>query len=122
MAGLLRQLEHVPIATVVRLPSNAPAPIGRILDADADAAVIAMVETGEQAADAVTAARYAPRGVRSFGLAATELTCGGKPRSRCGPSDLRKMRLSSSSCLNRQSVSPRRAWQSCISGSVAAAS
>ena len=52
MAGLLRQLEHVPIATVVRLASNAPAPIGRILDAGADAVVIAMVETGEQAADA----------------------------------------------------------------------
>lgn len=67
VAGLLRQLEYVPIATAVRLASNAPAPIGRVLDAGADAVVIAMVETGEQAADAVAAARYAPRGVRSFG-------------------------------------------------------
>jgi 4-hydroxy-2-oxoheptanedioate aldolase len=67
VAGLLRRLEHVPIATAVRLASNAPAPIGRVLDAGADAVIIAMVETGEQAAEAVAATRYAPRGVRSFG-------------------------------------------------------
>jgi 2-keto-3-deoxy-L-rhamnonate aldolase RhmA len=67
VAGVLRRLEHVPIATAVRLASNAPAPIGRVLDAGTDAVVIAMVESGEQAADAVAATRYAPRGVRSFG-------------------------------------------------------
>jgi 2-keto-3-deoxy-L-rhamnonate aldolase RhmA len=67
VARALNRLEHVPIATVVRLPSNAPAPIGRVLDAGADAVIIAMVETAEQAADAVAATRYAPRGVRSFG-------------------------------------------------------
>ena len=67
VALLLRRLEHVPIATAVRLPSAAPAPIGRVLDAGADAVIIAMVETPQQAADAVAATRYAPRGVRSFG-------------------------------------------------------
>ncbi|CAJ1510414.1 HpcH/HpaI aldolase family protein [[Mycobacterium] burgundiense] len=66
-ALLLRRLEHVPIATAVRLPSAAPAPIGRVLDAGADAVIIAMVETPEQAAQAVAATRYAPAGVRSFG-------------------------------------------------------
>lgn len=67
VATVLRRLEHVPIATAVRLPSAAPAPIGRVLDAGADAVIIAMVESAEQAAEAVAATRYAPRGVRSFG-------------------------------------------------------
>jgi 4-hydroxy-2-oxoheptanedioate aldolase len=67
VALLLRRLEHVPIATVVRLPSADPAPIGRVLDAGADAVIIAMVESGEQAASAVAATRYPPGGVRSFG-------------------------------------------------------
>ena len=42
VALLLRRLEHVPIATAVRLPSADPAPIGRVLDAGADAVIIAM--------------------------------------------------------------------------------
>jgi 2-keto-3-deoxy-L-rhamnonate aldolase RhmA len=67
VALLLRRLEHVPIATAVRLPSAEPAPIGRVLDAGADAVIIAMVESAEQAAGAVAATRYAPAGVRSFG-------------------------------------------------------
>lgn len=67
VALLLRRLEHVPIATAVRLPSPDPAPIGRVLDAGADAVIIAMVETPEQAAAALAATRYAPEGVRSFG-------------------------------------------------------
>lgn len=67
VALLLRRLEHVSIATAVRLPSADPAPIGRVLDAGADAVIIAMVESAEQAAEAVAATRYAPSGVRSFG-------------------------------------------------------
>jgi 2-keto-3-deoxy-L-rhamnonate aldolase RhmA len=66
-ALLLHRLEHVPIATAVRLPTADPAPIGRVLDAGADAVIIAMVESPEQAAAAVAATRYAPTGVRSFG-------------------------------------------------------
>ena len=67
VALLLSRLEHVPVATAVRLPSAAPAPIGRVLDAGADAIIVAMVERPEQAAEAVSATRFAPRGVRSFG-------------------------------------------------------
>jgi 2-keto-3-deoxy-L-rhamnonate aldolase RhmA len=67
VALLLRRLEHVPIATAVRLPSADPAPIGRVLDAGADAVIVAMVESPEQAVAAVAATRYAPAGVRSFG-------------------------------------------------------
>jgi 4-hydroxy-2-oxoheptanedioate aldolase len=67
VALMLRRLEHVPIATAVRLPSEEPAPIGRVLDAGADAVIIAMTESADQAAAAVAATRYAPAGVRSFG-------------------------------------------------------
>lgn len=67
IAGILRRIEHLPVGTVVRLPSADAAPIGRVLDAGADAVVIAMIEAAEQAAAAVAATRYPPRGVRSFG-------------------------------------------------------
>jgi 4-hydroxy-2-oxoheptanedioate aldolase len=67
VAGMLRHLEHVPIATAVRLPNADPAPIGRVLDAGADAVIIAMIESADQAAAAVAATRYPPAGVRSFG-------------------------------------------------------
>lgn len=67
VALLLRRLEHVPIATAVRLPSADPAPIGRVLDAGTDAVIVAMVESPETAAAAVAATRYPPAGVRSFG-------------------------------------------------------
>jgi len=67
VAMILRRLEHVPIATAVRLASADPAPIGRVLDAGADAIIVAMVDNPEQAAAAVAATQYAPDGVRSFG-------------------------------------------------------
>jgi len=41
IANILRRLEHVPIGTAVRLPSVDPAPIGRVLDAGADAIIVA---------------------------------------------------------------------------------
>jgi 2-keto-3-deoxy-L-rhamnonate aldolase RhmA len=67
IANMLRRLEHVPIATAVRLPDADPAPIGRVLDAGADAIIVAMIESADQAAAAVAATRYPPAGVRSFG-------------------------------------------------------
>ncbi len=67
IARVLRRIEHVPIGTVVRLPNADAAPIGRVLDAGADAVVIAMIESADQAAAAVVATRYPPAGIRSFG-------------------------------------------------------
>jgi 2-keto-3-deoxy-L-rhamnonate aldolase RhmA len=67
IAGMLRRIEHVSIGTVVRLPNPDAAPIGRVLDAGADAVVIAMIESADQAAAAVAATRYPPAGIRSFG-------------------------------------------------------
>ena len=67
IAGMLRHIEHLPIATAVRLPNADPAPIGRVLDAGADAVIIALIENAQQAEAAVAASRYPPAGVRSFG-------------------------------------------------------
>jgi len=67
IARMLRRLEHVPIATAVRLPNADAAPIGRVLDAGADAVIVAMIESADQAAAAVAATRYPPAGSRSFG-------------------------------------------------------
>lgn len=67
IAAMLRRIEHLHIGTVVRLPTADAAPIGRVLDAGADAVVIAMIESADQAAAAVAASRYQPAGIRSFG-------------------------------------------------------
>ena len=67
IARMLRRLEHVPIGTAVRLPTVDAAPIGRVIDAGADAIIVAMIDTADQAAAAVAATRYPPHGTRSFG-------------------------------------------------------
>jgi 4-hydroxy-2-oxoheptanedioate aldolase len=64
---LLRPLLAAGIPSIVRVPRNDPAPIGRVLDAGADGVIVPLVDTPEQAAAAVAACLYPPRGVRSFG-------------------------------------------------------
>ncbi|MDR4308120.1 HpcH/HpaI aldolase/citrate lyase family protein [Chelatococcus sambhunathii] len=54
---------------VVRVPSDDPVTIKRILDAGAQSLMIPNIEDAEQAARAVAATRYAPRGVRGFSQA-----------------------------------------------------
>ena len=64
---LLRPLVDTQVATIVRVSRNEPATIGRVLDAGADGVIVPMVDTPDEAAAAVAACRYAPRGDRSFG-------------------------------------------------------
>jgi 2-keto-3-deoxy-L-rhamnonate aldolase RhmA len=66
-AVIVRRLVAAPFAVVVRVPSNAPAAIGRVLDAGADGVIVPMVSTVGEAQAAVAACRYPPAGVRSFG-------------------------------------------------------
>jgi 4-hydroxy-2-oxoheptanedioate aldolase len=54
------------ITPVVRVPANEPAWIGRVLDGGAVGVVVPHVETPEDAARAVDAARYPPLGSRSL--------------------------------------------------------
>jgi 2-keto-3-deoxy-L-rhamnonate aldolase RhmA len=64
---LLQPLLAAGVPAVVRVSRNDPALIGRLADAGADAVIVPLVDTAEQAAAAVAACRYPPRGVRSFG-------------------------------------------------------
>ncbi len=64
---LLKGLAGAPSAGIVRVSRNEPARIGRVLDAGADGVIVPLVNSAQEAADAVAACRYSPRGVRSFG-------------------------------------------------------
>ena len=54
-------------APVVRVPANDQAVIGKVLDAGALGVLVPMVDSAAEAARAVAACRYPPRGTRSFG-------------------------------------------------------
>lgn len=54
-------------APFVRVSSNDPVAIGRALDAGATGIIVPLVDTAEDAARAVSAGRYPPRGRRSYG-------------------------------------------------------
>lgn len=54
-------------AIVVRVSKNDPALIGKLCDAGADGIIVPMVNSAGEAAAAVAATHYPPRGVRSFG-------------------------------------------------------
>jgi 4-hydroxy-2-oxoheptanedioate aldolase len=58
-------IRSVPVA--VRVPWNEPAGIMRALDAGAGGVIVPMVNTAEDARDAVAATRYPPQGYRSWG-------------------------------------------------------
>ncbi|HKD65349.1 MAG TPA: aldolase/citrate lyase family protein [Candidatus Binataceae bacterium] len=64
---LLKGIANAPAAGIVRVSRNEPGRIGRVLDAGADGVIVPLVNTAEEAADAVAACHYSPRGVRSFG-------------------------------------------------------
>jgi 4-hydroxy-2-oxoheptanedioate aldolase len=68
MAGILRALQTLQGADVfVRVPSNDPVWIGRVLDAGALGVIVPLVDTTEDARRAVEASRYPPDGGRSWG-------------------------------------------------------
>ena len=61
-------------APVVRLLANDPIAIGRVLDLGAHGIVVPNVGSVAQAASAVSATRYPPRGIRGFGPIRAALT------------------------------------------------
>jgi 4-hydroxy-2-oxoheptanedioate aldolase len=64
---------------VVRVPANDSGWIGKVLDAGAEAVIIPMIETAEQAEQAVRSCRYYPLGHRSVGPIRAAQTLGGDP-------------------------------------------
>jgi 2-keto-3-deoxy-L-rhamnonate aldolase RhmA len=70
-AAIVRRMSNSPLAALVRLAEGSAASISRALDAGG--VIVPLVNTTEQAADAVAACRYPGRGVRSFGPMRPEL-------------------------------------------------
>jgi 2-dehydro-3-deoxyglucarate aldolase len=66
---LIRVIDLCGVAPLVRLTSNHPDQIKRVMDAGAHGIVVPMVNSVDDAVHAVAATRYAPQGIRGVGLA-----------------------------------------------------
>jgi 2-keto-3-deoxy-L-rhamnonate aldolase RhmA len=66
---LIRTIDLCGVAPLVRLTSNDPNQIKRVMDAGAHGIIVPMVNSPAEAAQAVAATRYGPVGVRGVGLA-----------------------------------------------------
>jgi 4-hydroxy-2-oxoheptanedioate aldolase len=63
----LQAISLGPATPLARVPANDPTVIGRVLDSGAAGVIVPMIETADQARQAVAACHYAPRGRRSYG-------------------------------------------------------
>ncbi|SDV03308.1 4-hydroxy-2-oxoheptanedioate aldolase [Microlunatus sagamiharensis] len=64
---------------LVRVEANLPTPIGKALDAGAAGVIVPLVNTAQDAAAAVAAAKYPPTGIRSYGPMRSALRVGPDP-------------------------------------------
>jgi 4-hydroxy-2-oxoheptanedioate aldolase len=64
---------------LIRVEANHPAPIGRALDSGAAGVIVPLINSAEDAAAAVAAARYPPQGIRSYGPTRSALRIGPQP-------------------------------------------
>ncbi|HEX8510632.1 MAG TPA: aldolase/citrate lyase family protein [Propionibacteriaceae bacterium] len=82
-SGLLSGLMAVDAARgavgLVRVEANDPTPIGKALDAGAAGVIVPLVNSAADAAAAVSAARYPPTGIRSYGPMRSALRIGPTP-------------------------------------------
>lgn len=67
--SMLQALSATPSVPLVRVADSMPAQIMRVLDAGAYGVICPMISTPEQARRFVSACRYPPEGIRSFGPA-----------------------------------------------------
>lgn len=68
LLAMLAAIEMSGAAPLVRVGRNEPWPIGRALDLGAHGVIVPLVNDADEAAAAVAACRYAPAGVRSWGV------------------------------------------------------
>lgn len=64
---MLQAIGQTRTPALVRVPGNEPATMMKVLDAGAQGIIVPLVDTAQEAADAVAACRYPPEGSRSFG-------------------------------------------------------
>ena len=74
--NMIRGIDLGTSVPIVRVAWNDPAAIGRVLDAGAMGVIVPMINSADDAAAAVAAARYAPAGERSFGAIRAEIRDG----------------------------------------------
>ncbi|HEY7948793.1 MAG TPA: aldolase/citrate lyase family protein [Acidimicrobiales bacterium] len=67
MVHMLQGISSTDTVPLVRVPRNEPGIIGKSLDAGAWGVIVPMVNSREEAEEAVAACRYAPAGIRSYG-------------------------------------------------------
>jgi 4-hydroxy-2-oxoheptanedioate aldolase len=79
LAGLLAVDAGQQAVGLVRVEANLATPIGKALDAGAAGVIVPLVDTAEDAAAAVAAARYGPEGLRSYGPMRSALRVGPDP-------------------------------------------
>jgi 4-hydroxy-2-oxoheptanedioate aldolase len=73
---MLLAIHHGGSVPLVRVPANDFATINKLLDAGALGIVVPMIESAEDAREAVRACRYPPEGARSFGPTRASLLAG----------------------------------------------
>ncbi|MBO0713847.1 MAG: hypothetical protein J2O39_10150 [Acidimicrobiales bacterium] len=79
MVPTLMAASRAGVTPIARVPINQAHYIGKVLDAGAEAVIVPMVNSREEAERAVAACRYAPDGVRSFGPVRAGLFLGQAP-------------------------------------------
>lgn len=73
---MLAAVEAAGVTSLVRVPRNDPADIGKVLDAGARGVIVPLVNNASEAARAVQACRYPPEGNRSYGPVRASLVFG----------------------------------------------
>jgi 4-hydroxy-2-oxoheptanedioate aldolase len=76
MVPMLQGISSTDAAPLVRVPRNEPGIIGKSLDAGAWGVIVPMVNSRQEAEEAVAACRYAPVGIRSYGPLRANLYAG----------------------------------------------
>jgi len=76
MVHMLQAMARTGVTTVVRVPGHDVGAIGKALDGGADAIVVPMVNTRDEAAHVASACRFAPTGIRSYGPVRATATVG----------------------------------------------
>ncbi len=79
LTGLMAIDASQQAAGVVRVEANNATAIGKALDAGAVAVIVPLVNTAQDARDAVQAAKYPPHGIRSYGPMRSALRVGPVP-------------------------------------------
>jgi 4-hydroxy-2-oxoheptanedioate aldolase len=67
LVPMLQGISSTDTVPLARVPRNEPGIIGKCLDAGAWGVIVPMVNSREEALEAVAACRYAPQGIRSYG-------------------------------------------------------